>query len=284
MKRHLVFLALAAGLLVSTRPGLDAARPQEKDSGAIEKVEVSTISRDVAAVWVRTQLPQVAKGWKQTFSGEIQAGGVPIAVQKPVTVAIQPKGAGNEAVFMIDVDLAKLPPAILQKAGAKKFEATIRGTLTGDNDSKTPISASGVLALGSSQVEAPSNNLPAFFKFGGASLAGLSFSELKGEAKVVLFNPLSFPVDVKELRYRMTYGETKLAEGTRTGVRLHARRENTVVIPIVVKNSDLVSAVGVTVRNKGTVEGRLSGAVTLRSGGQDIVLPFNAPGTIQLLP
>ena len=284
MKKGVTPRLLAAFLLgVLFWSGADA-RPQDKDFGAIEKIEFSTISRETASLWVRASLPKVARGWKQTFTGAVRVSGVAVPVKNPVSVAIQPKGRAFEAVFMLNVELALLPAEILPKAGARPFEAVIQGVLIGDEDSKVNVSAGATLAIGSPKVEIPTNNIPAFFRFDGASLSGLGLKEVKGEARVVLFNPLSFDVNVREFRYQLIVGDKKLAEGMRTGVRLHKLRENTVTIPITVQNSDLVSALGVTVRNKGTVEGRLAGSLLLRSGGEDVPLSFNSAGTVQLLP
>ena len=52
--------------------------------GTIRSVEVTSLTRKAAFLFVRTQLPAAARGARQTFKGEATAWGVAIPLKGPV--------------------------------------------------------------------------------------------------------------------------------------------------------------------------------------------------------
>jgi hypothetical protein len=120
-------------------------------------------------------------------------------------------------------------------------------------------------------------------RFTGARLAGLSLSDTRGEATLELFNPLADAVAVEEIRYVLHVDGRPVAQGGRDKVLLHPRRANALVLPIEGKNSDLLAAAGHAAAQGGTVQGRLTGHVTVRAGKGRKVISIDLPGNVSLL-
>ncbi len=263
-------------------------KPRQKEEGlaspSIEKVEISSLSRDRASLWVRAVLPRAAKGWKQTFSGEVRAWGVPLKLDRPVTVAVQPRSGGFDAVFSLELELAKLPGDLVLKAGGGFINAEIRGTLTGEGGSRESIEVTGSLRAGTPQIEAPGLDQRNFFVFSGGKLSNLSLEQSDGEVQISLFNPLTADLGVKELRYTLAIEGNTLAQGSRTGIKLYGRRDNRISIPVTVKHSSLAAAAGTTVRNRGTIGATLSGSLILKTATDSVTLNFVSAGNLQLVP
>src|SRR5258705_9535873 len=91
--------ALAAVLALVPGPAPRASGTVLAPTGAIQMLEVTSLTRDRASMWARALVAEAAQGSKQTFDGEVAVANVPIPVRKPVVVAVQPKGARYEAVF-----------------------------------------------------------------------------------------------------------------------------------------------------------------------------------------
>ena len=206
--------------------------------GRIEKVEVTSLTRQHAALWARVSLAKVAEGSKQTFVGEVSVFDVALPMKSPVTVLVQPKGDGSEAVFFLDLGLDKVPEALVTKMSSQLLEVKINGTLTGDKGTKASVCAAGSLKAGPPDFYAPMANVASFASFGGASLKGVSLRETTGEAKAVLFNPFRFSVGVKDVSYTIYVGERKLCSGSRQGIQLHGSRENEITLPLKASNAE----------------------------------------------
>lgn len=282
-------LSSAAGAaLLAIGAAAAAAAP-----GTVNRVEVTGVTRQVAAVWIRATVaspPASTPPERLVFQGTISAGDVVLPVRGPVGVTLQRRAAEGpaEAVFAPDVDLARLPPGILALAGSPFFPVVLRGTIRASGGSApgggAPVLAEGRLRPGAPDVVAPASGAASFARFSGASLGGVSLQGASGEASVSVFNPLGFDLLVEEIRYELRSGERTLFRGSRRGVRLHAGRENEVGLPLEVAYADLLAAAGGTVRSGGTFSGRLVAQVTVKAGTGRIVVPVDQSGAVRLVP
>ena len=113
----------------------------------------------------------------------------------------------------------------------------------------------------------------------------MSLTETQGEAAVSIYNPLSFPLDVKDFVYEIRAGDRKVASGERHGLRLHPGRENPVDLPVTAGNADLVAALTGAALSGGRVEGRLVATISVKVGKDQVMtVPLNLPGAIQVSP
>jgi LEA14-like dessication related protein len=148
-----------------------------------------------------------------------------------------------------------------------------------------PVCAAGVLKVGTNAIRAAGPLGHDFAKFSGARFRGMSLTETQGEANVLIFNPLSFPLDVKDLVYEIRAGERRVASGERHGVRLHPGRENALDLPVSAGNADLAAALAGAVASGGRVEGRLVAKISVKVGkDQSMTVSLDLPGTIQAGP
>ena len=217
--------------------------PQAKSAGgSVNRVEVISITRQVVCLWVRVHLPDAAAGHRQSFQGEVAVSGVNVPLPGPVPVAVSSRPPGWDAVFMVDLPLDRLPEELLARAGERALRVVLRGTLKGDDASRArvpvPVSAEGVLRLGTGDVYAPATHDPTFFHFDGAQ----------------------------------------------RGIRLRARRDNLLVLPVSALPGDLAVMAGNLLGSGGTLEGRLLGRLVLAAGRGELVLPIDAPGRLELAP
>lgn len=259
---------------------------ERRPVGLVQKLEVTSLTKDRILLWVRAALPRAAKGWQQYFRGRLEIANVDIPFRQPARVTMQPGGAGTglgaDGVFFVDVELAKVPDALLSHVGAHALDLILDGVLGGDGGEPVPVFAVGVLRFGTPDVKTPAAASPDFLRFAGARLTDVSFSETSGEATVVLFNPFSFAVPVRELSYQLDAGGRTLATGVKHAVRLRPRQETTVTLPVTAKNVDLAAAAGSALRSHGVVEGRLTGHFTVKLSSGDVTVPLNLPGRVEI--
>ncbi len=274
-------VALSLVLTAAAPPGSGAA-PAEGREGKIEKVDINSVTRTHVAAWLKTHLPAAAKGSRQSFGGTFSLGGAPVPVTAPVTVMVQPVSGGFDAVFLLELDLGRVTDVHFSRLGGEALSVSLSGTLTGDAGSRATVSARGSLRAGPPDIRASYGEAATFVRFGGARFAGLSLLETRGEATLMVFNPLGSPLDIEEIRYALSVDRRKVAEGARSKVRLHQGRENELALPIVARNSDLLAAAGDAAIQGGTVNGRLTGNVTVKMGRSHRVIPIDLPGTVSL--
>lgn len=256
--------------------------PADGREGKIEKLDINSVTRKHVAAWLKTHLPAAAKGSRQSFVGTFFLGGAPVPVSTPVTVMVQPVAGGFDAVFLLGLDLGRVTSDHFSRVGGEALAFSLSGTLTGDAGSRAKISARGRLRAGPPDIRASYGEATTFVRFGGARLTGLSLTETRGEATLVAFNPLGSPLDIEEIRYALSIDGRMIAEGVRRKVRLHPGRENELVLPIAARNSDLLAAAGDAAVHGGTVNGRLEGNVTVKTGTSQRVIPIDLPGTVSL--
>lgn len=281
MRRLAFLLAFVLAAFAST-----AAAETRRPVGLIQRLEVTSITRDKVTLWVRAALPHALRGSKQSFSGRFEIANVGIPFQAPARVMVQPGGGGaglgSDAVFFLDVTLAGIPDQLLAKASAHALDPTLEGTLTGEAGETQPLFAVGVLRFGTPDVKSPGAVSPEFVHFGGAHLTDVSLSETSGEATVTLFNPFSFAVPIRELSYQLVVGDRVVASGARHAVRLRARQETSVALPVAAKNVDVAAAAGTALLGHGVLEGRLVGHITVKLSTGDVSVPINLPGRVEI--
>lgn len=277
MKRR---FALAAALLF----GSSALAETRLTCGSIDALEVTSLTRTKATAFLRTTLPASPPGSKVFFEGKIELANTVLPVGQPVTALVQHGEGLHEVVFLAELNLAGVPSDLLGRLHAAALDFTLEGNLrTSSSAPPMPVCAAGVLRVGTNQIRASGPVGQDFARFGGARLAGLSLTETQGEATVLIYNPLSFPLDVKDLVYEIRSGDRKVASGARHGVRLHPGRENSIDLPVAAGNADLAAALAGAMASGGRVEGRLVAKISVKVGKDQVMtLPLDLPGTIQV--
>lgn len=272
-------LAAAAFLLAAS-----AEAQTRLTCGTIDSLEVTSLTRTRVTAFLRTRLPDAPAGAKSFFEGKIELANTILPVGKPVAVLVQHGSDLHEAVLLVDLELAKVPAELLGRLQAAALDFMFEGNLRSSSTSvPMPVCAVGVLRVGTSQIRASGPVGRDYARFGGARLSGLSLTETQGEASVLIYNPLSFPLDVKDLVYEIRSGDRKVASGERHGVRLHPARENSITLPVSAGNADLVAALAGAVASGGRLEGRLVAKISVKVGkDQAMTVPLNLPGTIQV--
>jgi hypothetical protein len=276
--RKLLPFALSLLVLLGATPSASAPR-----KGTIRAVEVTSLSRQKAHLFVRTSLPAVARGAQQTFRGEATAWGVPVPIALPVRVAVQPAGDGWDAVFLVDLDLASAPQALLDRGSPTAVPVTLKGTLSGDAGTAASVDAAGALRPGTSDLVASRELGDSFVRFAGARLSGLGLAESKGEARIAVFNPFRFDVSLRAIRYELSSGGRAVARGSRQGVLVRPGRENEIVLPLTVSNAAALATAAEAFLSGGTLTGQLSGELVLKLGTGDVTFPLAGSGSIEVL-
>jgi len=278
--RRAPFLLLLAVMLLPS-----FARADERlTCGTVDALEVTSLTRTKLTAFLRTTLPNAADGGRQEFKGEIAVANTPLPFGPSLTAMARQGPAGNAVVLLVDLDLAKIPEALLERLHPLALDVTLNGSLSGAGGAPVRVCAAGILRIGTSQVRSAAPMGGSLAGFSGARFTGISLTQVEGQAAVTLFNPLSFPLDVKNLVYAVWAGDRKLAEGERHGLRLHAGRENAIELPISAPSAELLSALGNAVAGDGRVAGRLVAQVSLRVGKDQILtIPLDLPGSVQVL-
>ena len=280
MKR---LFALAAAGFVLAGPAHAQTR---LTCGSIEALEVTSLTRTRMTAFLRAVLPDSPPGSKISFEGKIELANTLLPVGPKVTALVQHAEGRHEVVLLTEMELAKAPAELLGRLQAAALDFTFEGNLRSSSSAPPmPVCAVGVLRVGTSQIRASGPVGRDFARFGGARLAGLSLTETQGEASVLIYNPLSFPLDVKDLVYEIRAGDRKVASGERHGVRLHPGRENSIDLPVTAGNADLAAALAGAMASGGRVEGRLVAKISVKVGkDQAMTVPLDLPGTIQVGP
>jgi LEA14-like dessication related protein len=252
--------------------------------GTVDVLEITSLTRTKLTAFLRASLPEAADGGKEAFSGEIAVANTPLPLGPTLTAMVQPGPGGNSVVFLVDLDLAKIPQELLARVNPAALDVTVRGYLSGQGGAKVPVCTAGVLKIGTPEVRSSAPMGAALAGFSGARFTGLTLTEVQGTATATFYNPLSFPLDVKDLVYAIWVGDRRIAEGERHGLRLHARRENAVELPISASSADLLGVLGSAVAGGGRVAGRLVARVSIRVGRDQILtVPLDLPGSVEMM-
>lgn len=271
-------------LLLAVLLPLSSEADQRHGCGTVDALEVTSLTRTRVTAFLRTSLPDTAEGGRQKFAGEIAVANTALPIAPSLTAMVQQGPSGNAVVLLVDLELVKIPQALLTRVHPLALDVTLNGSLAGGAGAPVPVCAAGVLKVGTPDVRTSAPIGASLAGFSGARFTGFSLTEVEGQATATFFNPLSFPLDVKDLVYSVWAGDRKVAEGERHGVRLHPGRENAVELPITAPNADLLSALGGAMASGGRVAGRLVARVSLRVGKDQILtVPLDLPGSIQVI-
>jgi LEA14-like dessication related protein len=278
MRRSLLTLLLP--LLLSSLSRADERAP----CGTVDVLEITSLTRTKLTAFLRTSLSEAAEGNKQTFAGEIAVANTPLLLGPSLTAMVQPGPGGNSVVFLVDLDLAKIPQALLARVHPVALDVTVKGSLAGEDGTKAPVCGAGVLKIGTPDLRASAPMGAALAGFSGARFTGMTLTEVQGMATATFFNPLSFPLDVKDLVYAIWVGDRRIAGGERHGLRLHPGRENAIELPVSASSADLLTALGSAVAGGGRVAGRLVARVSVRVGrDQVLTVPLDLPGSVEVM-
>jgi len=278
MRRVLLMLFLP--LILSLPSRADDRAP----CGTVDALEVTSLTRTKLTAFLRASLPEAGEGGRQTFAGEIAVANTPLPLGPSLTAMVQPGPGGNSVVFLVDLDLAKIPQDLLARVHPVALDVTVKGTLAGPGGAKSPVCSAGVLKIGTPDLRASAPMGGALAGFSGARFTGMTLTEIQGTATATFFNPLSFPLDVKDLVYAVFVGDRKIAEGERHGLRLHPGRENAVELPISASSADLLGVLGGAMTGSGRVAGRLVAHVSVRVGRDQILtVPLDLPGSVEVM-
>jgi hypothetical protein len=278
MRRSLLMLLLP--LLLSSLSRADERAP----CGTVDVLEITSLTRTKLTAFLRTSLSEAAEGNKQTFAGEIAVANTPLPLGPSLTAMVQPGPGGNSVVFLVDLDLAKIPQALLARVHPVALDVTVKGSLAGDDGTKAPVCGAGVLKIGTPDLRASAPMGAALAGFSGARFTGMTLTEVQGMATATFFNPLSFPLDVTDLVYAIWVGDRRIAGGERHGLRLHPGRENAIELPVSASSADLLTALGSAVAGGGRVAGRLVARVSVRVGrDQVLTMPLDLPGSVEVM-
>ena len=279
MRRLLKRLPLL--LLLALLAALPA--PSASLRGTVRSVEVTSLTRTTAFLFVRTQLPAAARGARQTFKGDATLWGVPVPLKGPVKVAVQPSSAGWDAVFLVDLDLGSLPKALLDRGNPSSVPVTLKGTLSGEAGTAATVEAAGTLRPGTPDLVAGRELAEPFVRYAGARLSGLGLAETKGEARIAVFNPFAFDVALRRVRYELSSGGSVVAKGSRQGLLVRPGKENEVALPLTVANAGALGAAAKAVASGGTIAGELKGEIVLKLGSGDVKMPLAGSGKVEVL-
>ena len=271
-------------LLLALFLPLPSRADERMPCGTVDALEITSLTRTKLTAFLRASLPEAGEGGRQTFAGEIAVANTPLPLGPSLTAMVQPGPGGNSVVFLVDLDLAKIPQDLLARVHPVALDVTVKGTLAGPGGAKSPVCSAGVLKIGTPDLRASAPMGGALAGFSGARFTGMTLTEIQGTATATFFNPLSFPLDVKDLVYAVFVGDRKIAEGERHGLRLHPGRENAVELPISASSADLLGVLGGAMTGSGRVAGRLVAHVSVRVGRDQILtVPLDLPGSVEVM-
>jgi LEA14-like dessication related protein len=264
---------------------LPASAQQRLRCGTVDVLEITSLTRTRVTAFLRSVLPEAPSGSKIFFEGKIEVANTVMPVGPRMTALVQHTEGRHEVVLLMDLELAKVPAELVSRLHAAALDLTFEGNLGSSSDSAPmPVCAAGVLKVGTNEIRSAAPLGREFARFAGARFSGLSLTETQGEATVVLYNPLTFPLDVKDLVYEVRVGDRTVAAGERHGFRLHPGRENSVALPVTAGNADLVAALAGAIASGGRLEGRLVATISVKVGKeQTMTVPLNLPGTIEVV-
>jgi len=276
-------LFLAAALFLA----VPAPADQRLTCGTVEALEITSLTKARLTSFLRTVLPEAPPGSKIFFEGKIDLANTVLPVGPRMTALAQHAEGRHEVVFLVDVELAKLPPELVSRLNANALDLTLEGNLRSSDSSSgvspVPVCAAGVLKIGTPEIRSSVPLGQEFARFSGARFAGVSLSETLGEATILLYNPLSFPLDVKDLVYEIQADGRRVASGEKHGLRIHPGRENAIALPVTASNAELLGVLAGAVASGGRIDGRLVATATVKVGkDQGVTVPLNLPGTIQV--
>ena len=170
MRRALLPLLYAALLPLSARAD------RRLDCGTVDALEVTSLTRTRLTAFLRTSLPDTPSGGRQRFTGEIAVANTPLPTAPSLTAMVQQGPAGNAVVLLVDLDLAKIPEALLGRLHPLALDVTLNGSLAGPAGSPVPVCAAGILKVGSPELRSSAPMGASLAGFSGARFTGISLT------------------------------------------------------------------------------------------------------------
>src|SRR5664279_3335995 len=146
MRRFLLAVLLPLLLPVASRA--DERAP----CGTVDALEITSLTRSKLTAFLRLSLPETEGGGRQSFTGEIAVANTPLPLGPSLTAMVQPGPGGNSVVLLVDLDLAKIPQALLTRVHPVALDVTLHGSLAGQGGAKAPVCGAGVLKIGTPEV------------------------------------------------------------------------------------------------------------------------------------
>src|SRR5512140_3724620 len=141
--RRLAFAAAAFAF------ALPVSAQERLKCGTVDALEVTSLTRTKVTAFLRTKLPDAPAGAKSFFEGKIELANTALPVGHPATVLVQHVQDGDEAVFLVDLDLSRVPAEVVARLHSAALEVTLEGSLrTSAGATPTRVCAAGVLRVG----------------------------------------------------------------------------------------------------------------------------------------
>jgi len=145
-------LFLAAALFLA----VPAPADQRLTCGTVEALEITSLTKARLTSFLRTVLPEAPPGSKIFFEGKIDLANTVLPVGPRMTALAQHAEGRHEVVFLVDVELAKLPPELVSRLNANALDLTLEGNLRSSDSSSgvspVPVCAAGVLKIGTPEI------------------------------------------------------------------------------------------------------------------------------------
>ncbi len=212
--------AILASALLLAAPALAQKR---LTCGTVDSLEVTSLTRTKATAFLRTTLPASPPGSKIFFEGKIELANTMLPVGQPVMALVQHSEGSHEVVFLAELDLARSCPPTCSEGCTPPPWISRSKEISGPPPvrRRTPCAPPASFASGraTSGRSAPSARTSRGSR-ARASAASRS-TRRRARRRSILYNPLSFALDVRDLAYAIRTGGRTVASGERHGIRVH---------------------------------------------------------------
>jgi len=209
------------------------------------------------------------------FSGTVSLNGSPAEVK----VAGQAERVGGRLRVPLTLKYAEIPADWADRFRLGTFDYRLKGILGG----REPIDWSGAMPWKDVGVESEKETASQFVRLGSLRITHFSLFESEARASVSVRNPLSFPLKVARVEYRLLANGREVGAGETRGLLLHAAQENTLDFPIDIEHGQLLAAAGSALAGGGEIEARLHGQLLVRLPNGDITVPLDLSGKLDML-
>ena len=277
-----------AALAALLRLALPASAQERLKCGTVESLEVTSLTRTKVTAFLRSDELPDARRTARRFSSKGRSSSRTRCCRwgRRSTALVQHAEGRHEAVFLVDLELSKVPAELLGASIPPRSDFTFEGNLSSPASSATDARLRRRRPAGRHRRHPRVG--PASARTSRASPAraspGSRSPRRRARRRSSSTTRFSFPLDVKDLVYEIRAGDRAVASGERHGVRLHPARENAIVLPVAASNArPHGGARGRHGVRAARVEGRLVATISVKVGkDQAMTVPLNLPGTIQV--
>lgn len=208
------------------------------------------------------------------FSGRISVNGS----SAEVPVSGRAEGTPNGLRLPLTLRYSDVPQDWANRFRADTFDYRVSGRVAGT----APVEWTGTARWDDVGVEGERETVQRFVRLVTLELTDVSLLSSDARAVVAVRNPFSFPLTVASSRYRVSVDGRAVGGGFTRGMILRARQESTVLLPLEVEHSALISAAGGAVLSGEGVPARLAGALTIRLPRGDVAVPIDLAGRLSV--